>query len=97
MNKKLNTVFFILGATLFNVLTAILGFLLLSFIYIRFIFNSSVPEQNNTWAFTFIFIAAIVISFIVYRTLLKYLMKKIDVEKYFDPLFVRRNIKKPGS
>jgi len=96
MNKKLNTVFFILGATLFNVLTAVVCFLLFSFIYIKFIYSSA-PEQSSSWAFSFIFLAAIVVSFIVYRYLLKYLMTKVDVEKYFDPLFVRKKFKKPGS
>jgi phosphoglycerol transferase MdoB-like AlkP superfamily enzyme len=96
MNKKLNTIFFILGATLLNVLVAIVSFILLSLIYIKFIFNL-IPEQSGSWVFALIFLISIVVSFIVYRYLLKYLLRKIDVEKYFDPLFVRRNIRKPGS
>jgi phosphoglycerol transferase MdoB-like AlkP superfamily enzyme len=96
MNKKLNTVFFILAATLFNVLVAIISFFLLAIIYLKFLYNL-IPEQNNSWIFAVIFLAAIVISFIAYRYLLKYLLKKIDVDKYFDPIFVRRNIRKTGS
>jgi len=96
MNKKLNTIFFILGATLFNVIIAVVSFFLLSLIYIKFLYNL-IPEQSGSWVFALIFLVSIVISFIVYRYLLKYLLKKIDVDKYFDPLFVRRNIRKTGS
>jgi len=96
MNKKLNTIFFILGATLFNVLTTIVCFVLLIFIYIRFLYNL-IPEQYSSWGFSIIFIASLAISFVAYRFLLKYLLKKIDIEKYFDPIFVRRNFKKPGA
>ena len=96
MNKKINTVIFILAATLFNVVIAIVSFFLLSFIYIKFIYNL-LPEQSGSWVFAVIFLIAIAVSFIVYRFLLKYLLRKVDVDKYFDPLFVRRNIRKQGS
>jgi len=96
MNKKLNTVLFVLGATVFNVLTTIISFGLLIFIYIRLLYNL-IPQQYASWGFSIIFIASLVVSFVVYRNLLKYLMKKVDVEKYFDPIFVRKNFKKPGA
>jgi hypothetical protein len=93
MNKKVNTLLFILGATVFNILVTIAGFVILTFLYVRFLMVL-IPEANRPWGFTLIFLAAIVISFLVYRWLLKYLLKKVDVEKYFDPLFVRKNIKR---
>jgi len=96
MNKKVNTILFILGATLFNALIAIICFILLTILYVRLLMNL-LPEQTSSWSFTFIFIISIVVSFIAYRFLMKYLIKKVDVEKYFDPIFVRRNIRKPGS
>jgi len=95
MNKKLNTIFFILGATLFNVLVAVISFVLFTLIYVRFILNL-IPEQGRSWGFTLIFLLSIAVSFIVYRFLLKYLLTKVDVDKYFDPIFVRRNIRKTG-
>ena len=96
MNKKLNTVFFVLGATLFNVLVAIISFVLFTLVYVRFILNL-IPEQGRSWGFTLIFLLSIAVSFLVYRYLLKYLLTKVNVEKYFDPIFIRRNIKKTGS
>ena len=96
MNKKLNTIFFILGATFFNVLVAIISFVLFTIVYVRFIMNL-IPEQNRSWGFTLIFLLSIAVSFLVYRYLLKYLLTKVNVEKYFDPLFIRRNSRKTGS
>jgi len=96
MNKKLNTVFFILGATLFNVIVAIISFILFMLLYVRFIMNL-IPEQSRSWGFTLIFLASIAVSFLVYRFVLKYLLTKVNVEKYFDPIFVRRNIRKTES
>ena len=89
MNKKLNTVLFMLGATLINVLMVIVGFILLSLLYINFL-APILPAGSETWAFALIFIGAIVLSFVAYRALMKLLEKKIDIEKYFDPIFVRR-------
>jgi hypothetical protein len=93
MNKKVNTIIFILCATLFNILVALISFMVLTLVYVRF-FMMIIPEANRSWGFTFIFLSAIAISFLAYRALLKFLLNKVDVEKYFDPLFVRKNIKK---
>jgi Ca2+/H+ antiporter len=76
MNKKANTALFILGATLYNILITILSFILLLIAYTRFIMRY-LPEEAQAWSFPLIFIAAIVISFFVYRFTLKFLMKRI--------------------
>jgi len=93
MNKKANTLLFILGATVFNILVTLISFFVFTLLYVKFLM-ALIPEENSSWGFTLIFLASIAISFLVYRWLLKYLLKKIDVEKYFDPLFVRKNMKK---
>jgi hypothetical protein len=86
MNKKTNTLLFILGATFFNVLVTVVCFMVLLVLYARFIV-ALLPEEGQSWGFPVIFIAAIALSFVIYRVALKQLMKKIDVEKYFDPIF----------
>jgi len=93
MNKKVNTILFILGATLFNILIAILSFFLLLILYAKFL-APLLPENSRSWGFTIIFLAAIVISIFVYRVVLKYLLTKVEIEKYFDPLFVKGNLKR---
>ena len=88
MNKKVNTLLFILGATLFNILVTIVSFVLLVIIYVRLI-ERFIPEsvQLQAWPYVIIFIAAIALSFVVYRYALRLLLKKIDIDKYFDPIF----------
>jgi hypothetical protein len=93
MNKKVNTLLFVLGATLFNVIVAVISFFVLLILYGKFLIPI-IPESGYSWAFSLIFLAAIAISIFVYRVVLKYFLNKIDVEQYFDPLFVKRNIKK---
>ena len=93
MNKKVNTLLFILGATVFNVLLAV-SLIILLFILLLFIVNRFFPSIGQDWIFPLSFLAGIVISFIVYRLVLKLLAKKIDLEKYLDPIFVKTNIRK---
>jgi hypothetical protein len=85
MNKRANTLLFILGATVFNILLYIISFLLLMLLYSRII--ESMPESARQWGLIVILILPIAISFVVYRFLLKALLKKVDVEKHFAPLF----------
>ena len=89
MSKKTNTLLFMLGATVFNILVTILSFLLLLVIYSKFFF-SRVPESVLPWALPLIFTASIIISFLAYRMMMKIIMKKVDLEKYLDPIFRRR-------
>jgi len=95
MNKKINTILFILGATVFNIIVTMLSFLLL------LILNAQVmkymPEGAQAWSFPLIFIAAIAIAFFVYKFVLGIIIKKVDVEKYFDPLIKPRYRKKKGE
>ena len=92
MNKKVNTILFVLGATVFNTIVAIVSFLILLFLYGKFLTN--IIPSSSGWVFSLLFIASIAVSIFVYRAVLKYLQKKIDIEQYFDPLFVKSNFKK---
>jgi hypothetical protein len=55
------------------------------------------PEGAQAWSFPFIFIASIAISFFVYKVVLGFLIKKVDVEKYFDPIIKSRYRQKKGE
>ena len=95
MSKKTNTLLFILGATAFNILTTIIAFLLLMVVYVRLIMplfgeNVETAETATAWGLPIIFILSIVLSFLLYRLILKLIMKKYDLDKYFDPIFARR-------
>jgi hypothetical protein len=89
MSKKTNTVLFLIGGTIFNVLVTVACFLLLLLVYSNFIFGH-VSESIAAWALPVFFAGAIAASFFIYRLAIKIIVKKIDMEKYFDPIFSRR-------
>jgi hypothetical protein len=96
MNKKINTVLFILGATVFNIMITVLSFFLLLILYANLL-TRILPQEAQAWSFPLIFIASLVISFFVYKLVLGFLIKKIDVEKYFDPIIKSRYRQKKGE
>ena len=94
MNKKTNTLLFILGGTVFNILITIICFLILLVFYFKLI-QPSLPESAAGVALPVIFIGSIVVSFLIYRVVLKIIMKKVNMEKYFDPIFGHRRPPRP--
>ncbi|MCL2042872.1 MAG: leader peptide processing enzyme [Treponema sp.] len=94
MNKKINTLLFVAGATLFNILITVLAFIILIVISSRLI-NWILPDGIKSdeivlWQFILSFIGGMVLSFFIYRFAIKFLMKKIDADKYFAPIFSGR-------
>jgi hypothetical protein len=85
MSKRTNTLLFILGATVFNILLYFICLVLLLVIYAQVL--GLLPESAQSWGIIVILILPIVISFVLYRLILKVVIKKVNVEKYFDPLF----------
>ena len=94
MNKKLNTLLFVLGATLFNVIVTVLVLVILGLSFLSLIYYPFMPNTDPSWAFVLIFLTSIIISIVVYRIVLKVLLKKIDLDKYFDPMFAKKYKKK---
>ncbi|MDR2398052.1 MAG: leader peptide processing enzyme [Spirochaetaceae bacterium] len=89
MSKKTNTLLFILGATVLNVLIMVIGFVALLFLYGRLL-APRLPESVQVWGLPVIFLASMVLSFGLYRVILKQLLKRVSMEKYFAPLFSRK-------
>lgn len=89
MNKKANTVLFLLGATVFNIVVTVAAFLLLIVVYGRLI-APLLPESVAAWGLPVVFVAAIAIAFVLYRLAVGALMKRIDVEAVFGSLNSRR-------
>ena len=89
MNKKVNTVLFIIAATIFNVVVMViimtLGLALLSML---------VGENMNPGMAQFLFLMLFVLSiagaFGVSHLAIGLLSKRIDMEKHFHPIFRRR-------
>jgi hypothetical protein len=82
MNKKVNTLLFVLGATVFNILITIILFIALFFLCAKLL-----PPNIAGGALPFLFIVSLVASFFVYNAVLKSITSKINMDKYFDPIF----------
>jgi membrane protein implicated in regulation of membrane protease activity len=89
MNKKANTVIFILGATVVNVLIMLGIFIILFILYGRFIAPGLSPEINQI-VMLLLFIGSIVLTYFIYNKLIKYVSNKYDLDKYFDPIFKQK-------
>jgi len=88
MSKRRNTILFIIGGTVFNIVVTILCFALFLLLYSRFLFPH-LPEGSTVWMLPVNFLVSITASFLVYRQAIKLLAKKVDMEKHFAPIFTR--------
>ncbi|MDR0562129.1 MAG: leader peptide processing enzyme [Spirochaetaceae bacterium] len=92
MNKKTNTLLFVLGATVFNILITLISLAVLMFLYFKLLFPI-LPENVSVWGLPILLVGSLGLSFVVYRLILKQIIKRIDMEKYFDPIFGSRRAK----
>ncbi len=92
MNKKVNTALFILGASVLNIILMIGVFILL-----LAILGALLPEDTSATAGQFIllfaFLASIAASFGIYTLVIRLISNRIDMEKYFHPIFKPRRRK----
>ena len=89
MNKKVNTALFLLGATVFNLLIMFV-LIVLFLVVISALFRDSMNPNVLSILMIVVFIGSIAASFFIYGRLVKWLSRKIDMEKYFLPLFRRK-------
>ncbi|MEM5946967.1 hypothetical protein WKV44_00250 [Spirochaetia bacterium 38H-sp] len=92
MNKKLNTLLFILAATIVNVAILLGVCILLFIVYGRFIAPQVSPEVNS-YAVLVILMIGFVLTFFIYNMAINILGQKIDMDKYFSPLFFKNRKK----
>lgn len=92
MNKKVNTVLFILGATAVNIIT-MLVILLLGIMLIGRLLSETAQESIGSILFILLFFVSIGGSFVIYNRVIKLISKKVDMDKYFHPIFRPRNRK----
>ncbi len=89
MNKNLKMVLFLLGATVFNVV------LMFVFIIAIFVIASRLMGDNpNPVVFQIVlfvgFIASIVLTFLIYGKVMKWLQAKYNLEQHFPQLFKKK-------
>jgi hypothetical protein len=89
MNKKVNTLFFILAATLFNLIVMIA--LMVAFLaLLGRLLPASAGTSLALVLMVLLFVLSILGTFVIYRWVLNLLSRRFDLEKYFIPLFKRR-------
>jgi polyferredoxin len=89
MNKNLKLALFLLGATVFNIV------LMFAFIIAIFLIASRLMGDNpNPVVFQIIlfvgFIASIVLTFLIYGKVMKWLQAKYNLEQHFPQLFKKK-------
>jgi hypothetical protein len=98
MNKKLNTVLFIVGATVINIVVTVALFIGLLLFFTAVLAPAlGLSEALLAGGFAVIFFLSIVLSFIIYRFLLNIITKNVEMDKYFDPLFGRKHKSRPHN
>lgn len=92
MSKKSNTIWFMLAATVVNILLMLILFLVCFILISRFVS----PESSliPLWL-GLTFLVSIGGSFFVYSKLIKWMNKKFDLEHNLTPLFGRGGRRKP--
>jgi len=90
MNKKLNTAGFLLAATVVNIVL-ILVLALVVFVPYALLAARFVPGPVNMLVLLLILLGAMAGSFPLYRIMIELLQKRIDFDKYFDPIVKSRS------
>ncbi|MFP4011849.1 MAG: hypothetical protein ACLFUM_09110 [Spirochaetaceae bacterium] len=89
MNKRVNTVLFVIGATIANIIVMMVIFLILFVIFGRFL-APMIPPNVGVYILMALFVLSIVITYFIYHRVVKWLSGKYDLEQYFGPIFPRR-------
>ncbi len=89
MNKKLNTLLFILGATVVNILIMVVIFFA-AFLLLTVALPRDVNPAMVQILMMLVFFGAIIGTFFIYHRLIKFISAKIDMEKYFHPIISRK-------
>ncbi len=88
MNKKINTALFIIGATAVNML--LIFIIMTALIALTVVLIQNPSDQAAQVIFLLVFIASIGLSFFIYNKVIKFVSKKVDMDKYFHPIFKPR-------
>lgn len=88
MNKRLNSVLFIIGATVANIVSMVVIFGVLMVLFARFLAPHLAPGANQIILLV-LFVGSVVITYVLYHRFMKWLSEKYTLQDYFGPLFGR--------
>ncbi len=88
MDKRVNTVLFIVGATVFNILLMFLLFLLVFVLFARFLAPVLPPGINRILP-PVLLVGSVIGTYVIYHRLMKWAVEKFKLDQYFSPVFKR--------
>ena len=86
MNKRLNSVLFIVGATVANILSMVVIFATFMVLFARFLAPHLAPGANQVILLV-LFVGSVIITYVLYHRFMKWLAEKYNLQDYFGPLF----------
>ena len=85
MSQKINTIFFLVTATLVNLIIMAVFIIVPFFLYMRFL-APHMPKDLTFIPIIVILVGATIGTYISYNALMRKIATKLDFEKHFDPL-----------
>ncbi len=86
MNKKLNTALFIIGASILNVILMVI-LMAVGLALISLIIPENISSTIASALFILVFLLSVAGSFFAYHKGIKLLANRVDMNKYFHPVF----------
>ena len=86
MNKKLNTALFIIGASILNVILMVV-LMTMGLALISLVIPDNISPTLASALFILVFLLSVAGSFFAYHKGVRFISGKIDMEKYFHPIF----------
>ena len=88
MNKKLNTVYFLIAATILNLIILIILALILG-VTVGFLYQKLNVESDglSLLAVIIILFGSIAGTFFLYSRIIKWVVKKWNLDNYIEPIF----------
>ena len=90
MNKKVNTILFMIAATVVNVVLMIAIFIGLMVLY-AWIAPGGFASQVGQIVGIVIFLVAIGLTYFIYHRLIRWISNKWNLEEHFAPIFGKRS------
>lgn len=89
MNKKFNTVLFMIGSTVFNVILIAAVALILFFAALLIFGGEMLSEADFLYqrVIPAIFVLSLPCSFFIYRIIMRQIEKRKELSKYLEPFF----------
>ena len=89
MNKKVNTVLFLLAATLFNI------FIIFTIFFIGFVLLGQfllpiVPSPIGQLLLIVLFCGSLALGYVIYNKTLRWINHRFDTKKFIEPIFNRK-------